>query len=246
MAGELAAQRLGLAALAQVLPPDRVESALTSCGRVAQRVRTLPPWVTTYHVLVSAMYPSMGYDEVTALLWPTLPAATGRSLALQRPSRGAITRARLRIGVDPLECLLRDLLGSRLPAASAERVYLQKLTGPGTPIWWIGDGGSVGLLGCDVRGGDAGAAVDLVNRVAAQIVVVCPPHDDTSLQVRERLGAAIAVEVGEPPEGPVSTWAGLRARSSATWAQDALARACVTVAAELALSASRVAGDPRS
>ncbi len=244
MAGGDVTRYLAMAALVSVVAPHRVEAVLRSCGRVAQRVRTLPPWVTTYHVLVSAMCPSMGYDEVTGLLWSTLPAATGRSLARQQPSRGAITRARTRLGAEPLELLLEELLGSHNPS---REIYLQKASlGVGRSLWWIGDGDSGALRGCelhgdDLRGDDADAVVRMVTRAAPEHAVVCPPRDETGRRILEQLRQVLPVTVGDLPDHLGSPWAGLRVRSSATWAQDALARACVVVAGESALGLARAA-----
>ncbi|WP_197378503.1 transposase domain-containing protein [Mycolicibacterium mengxianglii] len=235
MAGTAAVDRLALAALVHALPMSAVEAALCASGRVAQRVRTLPPWVTTYHVLASAMYPSAGYDEVTALLWSTLPAAAGRGLAQQPPSRGAVTRARLRLGVEPFESLLEQQLREVTAGNPVDRVYLQRVTHSGGGLWWICDTDTGAVRGCDLRGDDDAAAARLVARVRAKAVVVCPPYDEWSRRVLERLGAALPVEVGELPARFAGPWSSLRARSGAASAQDAMARACVRVALETAL-----------
>lgn len=237
MAGADVTQRLAVAALTSVVPPQRLEAVLSSCGRVAQRVRALPPWVTAYHVLVSAMCPSSGYDDVTDLLWSTLPAATGRNLARQRPSRGAITRARLRLGVEPVEFLLHDLLSS---GTRVRRLYLAKVPYThGRSLWWSCDGDSGALRGCDLRGDDVDAAVQMVSRMAPEHVVVCSPGDGAVLPGLRDLGTGVSVTVGELPDHLGSPWTGFRVRSSGTWAQDALARACVTAVGDAALRAAR-------
>jgi Insertion element 4 transposase N-terminal len=235
MAGDEVAGRLALAALVSVLPPAEVDAALDRCGRVAQRVRTLPPWVTTYHVLASAIFPAAGYEQVTALLWSSLPAATGRGLARQLPSRGAVTRARARLGVEPFEVLLAELLAG----PDAEHVYLQKLQTSSTGLWWVCDAGTGALRGCALRTDDHATPLRLVEEAKARAVVVCPPYDDASRALLEHLAASVAVSVGEMPVGFISPWVNPRVRSAGAWAQDALAQACVSVAQERALTFAR-------
>jgi Insertion element 4 transposase N-terminal len=231
--------RLALAALVGVLPTAMVDTALQDSGRVAERVRTLPPWVTAYHVLASAMYPSASYGEVTDLLWSTLPAATGRRLARQVPSKGAVTRARARLGAEPLQLLLARLLGNQAPSTA---VYLHKAeSGPSAGLWWICDVDTGGLRGCDVRGDEIGAAAELVETAGAHHVAVCPPHGDRSwelLELLERLGRSATVTVVDLPPAFEAPWAGLRARTPAAWQQEALARACVQAALGAALAAA--------
>ncbi|CAN5710583.1 hypothetical protein BH10ACT9_BH10ACT9_56220 [soil metagenome] len=235
MVGDELAGRLALASLVSVLSPSAVDAALQRCGRVAQRVRTLPPWVTTYHVLASAVFPAAGYEEVTALLWSSLQAATGRGLARQLPSRGAVTRARARLGVEPFEVLLADMLAGH----DAEHVYLQKVQTSSTGLWWICDAGTGALRGCALRADDHAAPLRLVGEAKARAVVVCPPYDHASRALLELLASSVTVSVGEMPVGFVSPWANPRVRSAGAWAQDALARACVSVAQERALTFAR-------
>jgi hypothetical protein len=231
-----AVRRLALAALVEVLPVGIVEAALTSCGRTGQRVRTLPPWVTTYHVLVAAMDPSAGYDDVTTLLWSTLPAATGRRLAKEAPSRGAVTRARARLGIDPLEILLAELLAAITAVGPTTEVYLQKLRVAATDLWWICDAGTGALRGCVL---DSAAVPGLLESAGVTGVVQCPPHDEPSQDLLERLGATAAVTVGEMPARFANPWARLRGRSPDALRQEILARACVQIAQELALHQCR-------
>lgn len=234
------ADRLALAALVRVVPVHAVDDALRDCGLAAERVRTLPPWVTAYHVLAAAMSPAATYDEVTELLWSTLAAVTGRGLARRPPSAGAVTRARVRLGCAPLARLLEHLVLAVCPAGDREGLYLQQVQiSPSSHLWWICaiDGG--GLRGCDLRGGELDAAVDLVERSQARRVVVCPASVDGGGVLLERLSGSAAgrqVEVGELPSGYRAPWTRLRGRTPAAWDQEALAQAVVAVALEAALT----------
>lgn len=228
------ADRLALAALVGVVPVSTVEEVLGVCGRAAERVRALPPWVTTYHVLCSALWPSATYDDVTALLWSALPAATGGSLARQMPTTSAITRARARLGEQPLAVLLERTVPSA-PVAADDAVYLHRFVTEGLPsLWWISDAHTGRLRGCDVHGDDIDAAVRLLRRSGATRVVVCAPAaSDPALA--DGLAAVVAVEGGALPAWIDMPWVGLRARTHGAWRQLVLARACVSVAVETAL-----------
>ncbi|MGB3484771.1 MAG: transposase domain-containing protein [Mycobacterium sp.] len=229
--GATLVQRLAMAALVDVVPVSMVEDVLHRCERTGQRVRSLPPWVTCYHVLAAAMDPSAGYDEVTALLWATLPAATGRGLARQLPSRGAVTRARARLGVEPFEVLLGELLRAARGERNTSRVYLQKLHYGTAFGWLVRDAGTGALLGCEL---DPGAAPELVESVGATAVVLCPPHDGSSEELRQRLAATVTVAVGAMPVRHAVDSAPLRGRSAAAAKQEIMARACVLAAQEAA------------
>lgn len=233
------ADRLALAALVHVLPAVAVDEVLCACGQAAERVRALPPWVTTYHALASAMCPSATYDEVTELLWSTLPAATGRGLARQSPTTGAVTRARSRLGVQPLALLLARLVDGVTPGSRNNTIYLHRFTeGETPPLWWTSDVGTAGLRGCDLRGDDVDAAVDLVRTSAADHVILCAPGTD-EFSLRDRLAPEVSVQSGRLPGWVDIPWLGLRARTHLGWQQGALARACISVAVEAALRSSR-------
>ncbi|MDY6996018.1 MAG: transposase domain-containing protein [Actinomycetota bacterium] len=233
------AERLALAALVAAVPADLVDAALDRADHAAQRVRSLPPRVTVYHLLASALYPSKGYDEVTALVWSVLPAATGRGLSRQLPSRGAITRARQRLGCRPLQALLAEQLSTAVRGTPPSRVYLDKFdAGPDAQLWWLCDAVTEELRGCRL-GGDIGTAAELVAGAGPDAVVLCAPQDVPTGALLDLLGRTVPVSRGELPGRVTVPWADLRARTPAAWRQDALARACVRAGAETALQAPR-------
>ncbi len=231
------ADRLALAALVRALPVGAVEDVLRDCGLAARRVRALPPWVTTYHVLASAMRPALTYGDVTDLLWTTLPAATGRGLAHPKPTSGAVTRARSRLGAEPLAVLARRAARAALGDSAVQTVELPRYGPEGLPgCWWITDRETGLLRGCDVRGDELGAAADLVRASGAVHVVVSAADVDTAALGRAVGAAIVTVESG--PGGPASggaLWSRVRARTPEVWRQDVLARACVELAVEVAL-----------
>ncbi|MET0901158.1 MAG: transposase domain-containing protein [Mycobacterium sp.] len=233
------ADRLALVTLVRVVPALVIEDAVRECGQEAGRVRTLPPWVTAYHVLAAAMSPAATFDEITELLWSTLGAATGRGLARRAPSAGAVSRARVRLGCAPLSVLLDRLVRAVCRCDESEAVYLQQvLVLPASHLWWLCAADGVGLRGCDLRGEDIGAAVDLVERSPSRRVVVCPPYVDRSRELLERLrryGSGHQGEVGELPPGQRAPWTTFRGRTPLAWDQEALAQAVVAVALEASL-----------
>lgn len=231
--------RLALCALVGAVPPPMVDGALRTAGVAAQRVRTLPPWVTVYHVLGSAMCPRAGYDYVTDLVWTTLPAATGRDLSRQRPTRGAITRARSRLGSDPLRSLLSRLVLAASGSESPNYVYLHRFQAAGTPgLWWIAHPDTGALRGCGVRddGLDTAAAL-LRSAEVARAAVDLPAEVGSILQ--QRVGSDVQIVIGRPPVVDEAPWRNLRARTSAAWQQEALALACVGVALDRASTIAR-------
>ncbi|ORB27490.1 transposase domain-containing protein [Mycolicibacterium parafortuitum] len=235
--GPDAADRLALAALVRALPVVAVEDVLRDCGLAARRVRALPPWVTTYHVLASAMRPAMTYDDVTDLLWTTLPAATGRGLAHPKPTSGAVTRARARLGAEPLAALARRTARATLGDSSIRAVELHRYMTRGLPeCWWITDRETGQLRGCDVGGDAFGAAVDLVRASGAAHVVVSAADVDAAALARAVAPAVVTVEsAGGGAESGGALFSRVRARTPEVWRQDVLARACVELAAEVAL-----------
>ena len=234
------ADRLALAALVGAVPVRAIDDVVRDCGHDAERVRTLPPWVTAYHVLAAAMSPAATYDEVTELLWSTLAEVTGRGLARRPPSAGAITRARVRLGCAPLALLLERLVSAARPDDATNGIYLQRVhIPPSSSLWWICAAAGGGLRGCDLRGEDIDAAVDLVERSQASRVVVCPPSGVEGGELLARLGKAAAerqIEVGELPSGYHAPWTRFRGRTPLAWDQEALAQAVIAVALEAALA----------
>jgi Insertion element 4 transposase N-terminal len=232
-------QRLALAALVDAVPVSTVDEVLSACGRAAERVRTLPPWVTTYHVLASALCPSSGYEDVTRLLWSTLPRATGRALARQQPTAGAITRARARLGTEPLELVLQRLL-DRSRDTQEDAVHLLRFDSyRGRSLWWASSSDTGAIRAVDLRGDDPAAAVDLVRRAGATRVTLCPTGPTACWQrVVEGLRGVAETRVGRLPGQLEVPWTGLRVRTDLAWGQAVLARAGVAVALEVALSKS--------
>jgi hypothetical protein len=98
-----------LGELTQQVPFEMVDAVLAQTGRVQSRVRDLPARVVVYLLLAGCLFAELGYTRV----WHRLVAGLD-GLDVACPSPAALTQARRRLGVAPLQALF-DLL--RGPAA---------------------------------------------------------------------------------------------------------------------------------
>ncbi len=124
-AGAFAPGHLG--ELTQQVPFEMVDAVIAETRAVQRRVRDLPSRVVVYLLLAGCLFADLGYRQV----WQRLVAGLD-GLAVAGPSQAALTKARHRVGPQPLRAVF-DLL--RGPAAS--------LAGP---VRWHG------LLVCAVDG----------------------------------------------------------------------------------------------
>lgn len=110
-------RRVGLGVLSQVITPGLIDEAVAETGRVQARVRLLPARVVVLFVLGLALFSGQGYRQVWRELvsgWPALARVT--------PTRSAFTKARRRLGEQPLAWLFARVRGWR-GAAGAPGVF---------------------------------------------------------------------------------------------------------------------------
>jgi hypothetical protein len=87
-----------------LLPLTVVRQAVAECGRTEQRVRSLPAVLVVYFVIGLALFSGQGYREVLRKISVHLrPGAGGYRIA----TSSALSRARRRLGPEPLERLFR-------------------------------------------------------------------------------------------------------------------------------------------
>ena len=103
-------QRLGLGVLDGYVPAGLIDEVLAATGRVQQRIRRLPARVTVLFILGLSLFSPVGYRGV----WREL-LHSGGIAAGPVPSSTALTRARRRVGVEPLRELFARLRGPRAP-----------------------------------------------------------------------------------------------------------------------------------
>ncbi|RKN39511.1 transposase domain-containing protein [Streptomyces hoynatensis] len=142
---ESLSDRLAVGLLTRVYPPHLVEHAVRESGRAGQRNRLLPPGKTVYFVLAMCLFSGAPYEQVAGVLsdglaWVEpnlLNFAAGRPG--QIPSTAAISRARRRLGSDPLKALFRTV--------TSEQEALYSAQGTRYGRWWLKslDGGTTAV-----------------------------------------------------------------------------------------------------
>ena len=101
---------ISLGVLARRFPRSTVDRVLRQSGRADRRQRDLPAPVMVYYVIALALYMQVSYREVWRCL---LEGLSWRRAAPQRPaaaSRSGISRARIRLGAEPLRQLHDELV----------------------------------------------------------------------------------------------------------------------------------------
>ena len=102
---ERLSDRVAIGVLTRTIPPELVDEvvALTDTGEV--RKRLLPARVVVYFVLAMCLFSGQGYEEVARLLTEGLAWARRWRGRWEVPSTAAISRARARLGAEPLRVL---------------------------------------------------------------------------------------------------------------------------------------------
>jgi hypothetical protein len=97
------ADQVSLGVLASSVARDVIDDVVASCGRGAKRSDgKLPPHVMVYFAMAMALFAEDDYEEVAARLAGTLGAWKCWDAQWGPPTSGGITRARERLGYEPL------------------------------------------------------------------------------------------------------------------------------------------------
>jgi Insertion element 4 transposase N-terminal len=104
-ADERLPDRIAIGLLTVTFPPELVDRVVAETGRVQRRSRLLPARVVVYYVLAMCLFFGQGYEEVARLLTEGLAYARRWSGTWRVPTTAAITRARARLGPEPLRAL---------------------------------------------------------------------------------------------------------------------------------------------
>jgi hypothetical protein len=102
---ERLSDRIALGVLTRAFPAELVDEVVAEAGRVEQRSRLLPARVVVYFVLAMCLFSGQAYEEVARLLTEGLAWAGRWRGRWEVPSTGAISRARARLGPEPLRAL---------------------------------------------------------------------------------------------------------------------------------------------
>jgi hypothetical protein len=106
---ERLSDRITIGVLTATFPPALVDQVVAETGRTEQRHRLLPARVVAYLVLALALFSGQAYEEVARLLTEGLAWARHWRGAWQVPTTKAITRARQRLGAEPLRRLFVEV-----------------------------------------------------------------------------------------------------------------------------------------
>jgi hypothetical protein len=98
---------ISIGVLTRVFPPELVDGVVAEAGRRERRQRLLPARVVVYYVLALALFADKSYEEVMRQLVEGLAWESGWRQAWEVPSKMAISKARARLGREPLELLFR-------------------------------------------------------------------------------------------------------------------------------------------
>jgi len=108
-AGERLPDRIAVGLLTVTFPPELVDRVVAETGRVQRRSRLLPARVVVYYVLAMCLFFGQGYEEVARLLTDGLAYARRWRGTWRVPTTAAITRARARLGPEPLRALFAEV-----------------------------------------------------------------------------------------------------------------------------------------
>lgn len=117
--------RVSIGVLTKVFPPALVDAVIDEAGAREQRKRSLPARMTVYVTLAMWLFMGSGYDTVVRQLVEGLRWSRRGWGTWRVPSTGSITKARVRLGPQPLRLLFDRVAG---PVGT-----------PGTPgVFWRG------------------------------------------------------------------------------------------------------------
>jgi len=99
---------IGFGFLASFFSGALVDRVLSEAGKLERRVRLLPSRVVVYYVLAMALYASEGYRELFRLLVEGL-RSVDPDLPVVVPAKSAFSKARERVGSEPLKRLFEEV-----------------------------------------------------------------------------------------------------------------------------------------
>jgi hypothetical protein len=108
-ADERLPDRIAVGLLTVTFAPELVDRVVAEIGRVQRRSRLLPARVVVYFVLAMCLFFGQGYEEVARLLTEGLAYARRWRGTWQVPTTAAISRARARLGPEPLRALFAEV-----------------------------------------------------------------------------------------------------------------------------------------
>ncbi|HZW42985.1 MAG TPA: IS4 family transposase [Dermatophilaceae bacterium] len=111
--------RVALGVLTRLVPRELVDEVLVETGRQERRVRLLPARMVVYYVMALALFFGDGYEEVMRRLVGSLRQMGAWRQGWVVPSTAALTKARARLGPEPLKVLFERVAVPMAPAELA-------------------------------------------------------------------------------------------------------------------------------
>ncbi|MEU0476812.1 transposase domain-containing protein [Streptomyces olivaceus] len=112
---------MAIGMLMRAFPPSLVDRIVDECGRGEQRRRLLPARVVVYFVLAMCLFSRMSYKAVADLLAEGMTWARYGSSPLAVPTTAAISRARAKLGPEPLKALFSTVAATPIEAREGRR-----------------------------------------------------------------------------------------------------------------------------
>lgn len=94
---------IGIGVLTRAVPSDLVDEVLNYTGKNEKRVRLLPARMVVYYVLALTLFFGDAYEEVMRKLVGGFRFLRAWRTEWEVPTTGAISKARVRLGAEPLE-----------------------------------------------------------------------------------------------------------------------------------------------
>lgn len=103
-------EKIGLGAVARVIPAKEVDKALEANGKKEKRSRLLPSRVVVYYIITMTLYSHAGYREVIRIMVEGLKDLFKNLEGWSVPGKTALINARRRVGEEPLKELFSNIV----------------------------------------------------------------------------------------------------------------------------------------
>jgi hypothetical protein len=127
-----------LGVLTATVPGDLIDAVLAETGKQSRRYRQLPARLVVYYVMALVLFAQASYGEVLRCLLEGVRWLRLKGDATALAGKSAITRARIRLGVEPMkelyERVARPLAEPGLPGAFYRGLRLVSLDGTTIPV----------------------------------------------------------------------------------------------------------------
>ncbi len=109
-AGSRITDYISLGVIAKTFPPETVRAVLVATGTASRRQRDLPAHVVVYYAIALALYMQSSYREVLRCLLEGVQWLLGPSATVKVAGKSGISKARTRVGWQPLQRLHDQLV----------------------------------------------------------------------------------------------------------------------------------------